>query len=301
MKIQGVVNLLKPPGMTSHDAVILLRKIFKQKRVGHTGTLDPAASGVLPVCVGKATRLAEYALQYDKSYRAEMILGVETSTQDMEGEILGVTDASSVSKEQICEIIKNFKGVIKQIPPAFSAVKHEGKKSYELARKGLEVPLKKREVNIKKIDIVRFYPERPHPRAVLDIHCSKGTYIRTLCSDIGEQLGKCAALNFLIRTASGPFDLESTVTIEELSHRGSKYLLPASYLVMDLPLLLLDRFDVKSISNGRQIIVRDINLCKDIPSNTQMRLMYNNKLVAIGLLVRNEKNEAIVKPKKVLV
>jgi tRNA pseudouridine55 synthase len=299
--MHGVINLLKPPGMTSHDAVNYLRKQLKQRKIGHTGTLDPAACGVLPICIGKATRLAEYALQFDKCYRAEMLLGIVTDTQDMTGNILSIKDASDIKIEQIQKVIKMFLGKIKQTPPNFSAVKYKGKRFYELARKGEEIPKKIREVNIKSIEVFKFYPGKLHPRIILDIQCSKGTYIRTLCADIGQCLGGGGVLNFLIRTSTGPFDIRSTITLEALTNWKSEYLLPITMLAANLPHIEIDTADVKAISDGRFISIHNVNYLNNIPHNTNVKLMHENNLIAIGLFFLNKNNEIIIRPKKVLI
>ena len=295
--------MLKPPGITSHDAVEYIRELLKEKKVGHTGTLDPAACGVLPILVGKATRLAEYALQHTKSYRAEVTLGITTDTQDTTGKILSQKSVSDISLEDIKSVLKDFKGKIKQTPPDFSAVRYQGRKLYELARKGIEVSKKSRVVYIYKLEIFKFYPKGPHPRIILDITCSKGTYIRTLCSDIGEKLGTGAVLSFLIRTASGPFLLEEALTIEEIKENISKdkyeFILPMSYVVQHLPVIEVDSTAAKKIKNGVTVGV-NITEHKNIKNNSLVQIVYNSSLIAVGqILIDNYKN--IVKPKKVFV
>jgi len=302
-KIKGVVNLLKPPGMTSHDAVDYLRKLLNEKKIGHTGTLDPAACGVLPLCLGKATRLAEYTMQHRKSYRAEMILGITTDTQDITGTILSKKNVSNVSKELLEDALKKFTGKIKQIPPAFSAVHHKGKRFYELARKGNAVPKKTRTVKIEKIKIFKYYPEASHPRIMLDITCSRGTYIRTLCADIGEYLGTGAVLSFLIRTASGPFKLENTITIEEIKEKIScknfDFILPMSMLVQHLPTVEIKPSVLKAIKNGMPIGLQYLCEADKINNRSLVKITCKDELIAIGLFNINEK-EIIIKPKKVL-
>jgi len=289
--------------MTSHDAVDYLRKLLNEKKIGHTGTLDPAACGVLPLCLGKATRLAEYTMQHSKSYRAEMLLGITTDTQDITGTILSKKNVSNVPKELLEDALKKFTGKIKQIPPAFSAVHYKGKRFYELARKGIAVPKKTRTVKIEKIKIFKYYPEAPHPRIILDITCSKGTYIRTLCADIGEHLGTGAVLSFLIRTVSGPFKLENSVTIEEIkeniSCKNFDFILPMSMLVHHLPTVEIKPSVLKAIKNGMPIGAQHLCETDKINNQSLVKITCEGELIAIGLFIINER-EIIIKPKKVL-
>lgn len=211
--MDGIIVLDKPLGKTSHDMVYFVRRLTGIKKVGHTGTLDPQATGVLPVCIGKATKAADMLTFSDKKYRAELIFGMTTDTQDAEGEVLSECPFVS-TKEQVEKVIASFIGDIKQIPPMYSAIKIDGKKLYELAREGLEVKRKERNVTIYSIDIVSLDMEEG--RAVIDVHCSKGTYIRTLCEDIGIALGCGAYMNTLRRTQSSIFTLDDSYTQSEL-------------------------------------------------------------------------------------
>ncbi|WP_051280117.1 tRNA pseudouridine(55) synthase TruB [Anaerovorax odorimutans] len=211
---EGIINLLKPAGMTSHDGVQFVRRISGIKRVGHTGTLDPMAVGVLPICIGSATRITEYLDLDYKKYRCEMQLGIETDTQDIWGEILNTSSFSGITKKDITKVLEEFSGIVEQIPPNYSAVKVNGKKLYEYARKGQTVTVKSRKIHIKNIELIRF--DSKSGRATFDIECSKGTYVRTICHEVGNKLGCKAAMSCLIRTASGIFTIEDTITIEEL-------------------------------------------------------------------------------------
>lgn len=218
----GIINLLKPAGMTSHDAVQFLRRLTGIKRIGHTGTLDPMAVGVLPLCIGSATRITEYLDLDYKKYRCEMQLGIETDTQDIWGTaVAGITEdlpttmkKLGITKESAEKALKEFQGMIQQFPPKYSAVRVDGKRLYEYARQGLDVEIKSRQVEIKSIDLVEFDEE--NGRILFDVECSKGTYIRTICVEVGGKLGMGSAMSFLVRTASGSFTLDQTVTIEEL-------------------------------------------------------------------------------------
>ncbi len=219
--MDGIINVYKEAGFTSHDVVAKLRGILHQKKIGHTGTLDPAAVGVLPVCCGKATKVCELLTDQDKSYRAVCRLGVETDTQDMTGMVLREGDFSSVDRRQLEECMEAFLGDLMQIPPMYSACKVNGKKLYELAREGKTVERKPRPIHISSCHLVE---ERlSEGLFTLDVTCSKGTYIRTLCHDMGVRLGCFAAMESLVRTRVSVFSLEDALTldrIEELAECG---------------------------------------------------------------------------------
>ncbi|HWI51430.1 MAG TPA: tRNA pseudouridine(55) synthase TruB [Symbiobacteriaceae bacterium] len=224
--MDGILNLLKPPGMTSHDVVSVVRRVLGIKKVGHTGTLDPGVAGVLPICVGRATRLAEFIAGEDKAYRAEITFGVSTDTQDSFGTVLTEADAGHLSKGDIAYTITKFQGPIMQVPPMVSAVKVDGKRLYELAREGVEVERQARPVTIHRLQLLDFRPG-PRPVAFVDVVCSKGTYIRTLAHDMGQALGVGAHMSYLVRTRSGPFALEQAATLEELAAGKAAMLSPA--------------------------------------------------------------------------
>ncbi len=212
--MNGVINVLKPPGMTSSDVVVWLKKILHTAKVGHIGTLDPGVSGVLPVCVGKATRIAEYLSRQDKLYRAEITFGITTDTQDSYGEVIK-TGQPFLKKTDLLKVIPCFTGLIQQLPPMYSAVRHKGNHLYEYARQGLEIARKTRTVNISCIKLL-FWLDGEYPKVMLDIECSKGTYIRTLCHDLGEALGCGAFMSYLLRLRSGPFGILESWTLEEI-------------------------------------------------------------------------------------
>lgn len=252
--MDGVINILKPPGMTSHDVVDLVRRILGVKRAGHTGTLDPGAAGVLPVCVGKATRVSEYLLGSDKGYRAVMVLGVATDSHDAQGRVEAVRDASGVQRSDLERVLEGFRGVIGQVPPMISAGKHEGERLYRLARRGVVVERAPRTITVMALELVSFQPG-PRARAVLDIACSKGTYVRTLCHDIGQALGCGAYLDFLVRTRHGPFVQEEAVTLEELEQAagagtaGRLMMSPAAALAF-LPKVTLRPAEATRLAHG---------------------------------------------------
>ncbi len=208
----GIINVYKEKGFTSFDVVAKMRGILGQRKVGHTGTLDPAAEGVLPVCAGKGTRLCDMLTDHDKTYRATMLLGVVTDTQDTTGTVLEEKDASHLTEEEVREAIMSFVGDYDQIPPMYSALKVDGKKLYELAREGKVIERKARPVTIHEIVI----ESMNLPEVVMSVSCSKGTYIRTLCNDIGEKLSVGGCMKELLRTKVGRFVLEETLTLAEL-------------------------------------------------------------------------------------
>jgi tRNA pseudouridine55 synthase len=213
-QVFGFLNIDKPQGLTSHDVVARVRRVLQQatgkKKVGHAGTLDPMATGVLVLCLGHATRLSEYAMNSTKQYRATVHLGIETDTYDTEGQIIAQTDASHISREQVETAFQPFIGDIQQVPPIYSAIKKDGKKLYELARKGQEIELESRSVSIHNITLEEWNP----PHFILDVTCGAGTYIRSLAHDIGENLAVGAHLSGLIRSRSGGFKLEDAVTLD---------------------------------------------------------------------------------------
>ncbi len=213
MRVEGIVNVLKPPGMTSSDVVSDVRRLFNTKRVGHTGTLDPGASGVLPITLGRATRLFDILIEKEKEYIAEIAFGTCTDTQDSYGKITE-RDETYVSAEVLQAVLPDFVGQSKQTAPKYSALKSGGKSLYELARSGQEVPEKEREVNIY---VLEYVAQTAYSRFLLRIRCSRGTYIRTLCEDIGKRIGACAHMSFLLRSASGTFTVEDAYSIAELS------------------------------------------------------------------------------------
>lgn len=207
----GILNLYKPCGPTSHDMIYRMRRLLGIKKIGHTGTLDPMAEGVLPICIGKGTKASGMLTDSDKAYRATMVLGMTTDTQDADGEVLSECRVD-VSDTRLSEMLTRYIGEIEQIPPMYSAVKLNGKKLYELARRGEVVERPTRKVRIDEIRLV----ERDGDLVTLEVYCSKGTYIRTLCADIGDALGCGAYVNRLIRIKSGPFLLENAYTEEDL-------------------------------------------------------------------------------------
>ena len=267
----GFLNIYKPVGMTSHDVVAVLRRVTKIKQIGHTGTLDPFAEGVLPVCIGKATRLIEY-LQDDKEYLATVQFGASTNTFDLDGEKTFTSD-KKVKKEEIIETLKSFEGEISQLPPIFSAIKVKGKKLYEYARKGEEVEIQPRKVFIENIELNSFDEESQQAQVL--IKCSKGTYIRSIANDLGEKLGCGGYLVKLIRTQAGNFRVENSIQLDGIDVENN-LLNPLD--VMDLPKITVNDEDLARIKNGMPILKK----CDKI--GNFVILVYNDvEICAVGI------------------
>lgn len=259
--MDGIIVINKPLGKTSHDMVSFMRRMTGIKKIGHTGTLDPMAEGVLPICIGNATKVADMLTLSDKCYKAELVLGMTTDTLDSEGEIL-TECAVNCTEQEIREAIMSFVGEIEQIPPMYSAIKQDGKKLYELARKGVEVERKKRRVVINSIEIEDIDMEEHIIK--MSVSCSKGTYIRTLCEDIGIKLGVGAYMNKLQRIKTGQFTIEQAKTVEEIREMANdgtleENLISVDTMFMDLPKIELNQKQSKSIENGIQMTWRGAN------------------------------------------
>ena len=267
----GFLNIYKPVGMTSHDVVAVLRRVTKIKQIGHTGTLDPFAEGVLPICIGKATRLIEY-LQDDKEYLATVQFGAATNTFDLDGEKVFTSD-KKVSRDDIKEGLKSFEGEILQLPPIFSAIKVKGKKLYEYARKGEEVEIQPRKVVIENIELKNFDEELQQAQILLK--CSKGTYIRSIANDLGKNLGCCGYLIKLIRTQAGKFRVENSVQLDGIDVE-SNLINPLD--ILNLPKIAVDNDDLARIKNGMPIY----KTCDKI--GNFVSLIYNDvEICAVGI------------------
>ena len=243
----GFLNIYKPAGMTSHDVVYKIRKISGIKQVGHTGTLDPFAEGVLPVCLGKATRLIEY-LTDDKEYLATVQFGKSTATYDLEGEVTNIS-AFKVNENDILTALKNFEGEIEQLPPIYSAIKVNGKKLYDYARKGQDVEIKPRKVFIEKIELKSFDYE--NQSAEILIKCSKGTYIRSIAHDLGKITGAYAYLTKLTRTQAGKFIINDAIKLDEIENNFSTDMLINPLDVIELPQINVKEEELEKIHNGQ--------------------------------------------------
>ncbi len=256
--MDGILVAAKPAGPTSHDVVALVRRLAATKRVGHGGTLDPFASGVLPLFLGRATRLVEYHLGDRKGYRATICFGASSTTDDLEGE-LSPADGAAPSREAVEGALAAFTGTISQRPPAFSAIKVGGRRAYALARAGEAVELALREVSIHRLDLVDWDGTDPdRPIAIVDVECSAGTYVRSLARDVGERVGSAAYLGALVRTASGPFTIAAAVPLEvarEAAAAGpdrlAALLLPVDAGLDDLPELVVGDAEVAALARGQ--------------------------------------------------
>lgn len=282
----GVLNIYKPAGITSHDVVSVLRKITKIKQIGHTGTLDPFAEGVLPVCIGKATRLIEY-LDDEKAYIGTIQLGKSTTTYDTEGDIVK-TSNKKVSLQDIESVLKNFIGEIEQFPPIYSAIKINGKKLYEYARAGESVDIQPRKVNIKDFKITSWNPETM--QLELYIECSKGTYIRSLANDIGESLEVYGHLIKLVRAKAGCFELKNAIKLENITTADDV----SANLINPLECL---NYPVYSVNNDEYQLIANGNPIKTTYDSKTIILTNNeNRIIAVG-----ETKNNIIKPIKVFI
>jgi tRNA pseudouridine55 synthase len=249
--MDGIFNINKPRGLTSHDVVAKMRKLLKQKRAGHAGTLDPSASGVLPICVGQATRVAEYLSQSGKAYQAEVIFGAATDTYDSEGTITASASTTDLTLARIEGILPHFLGPQMQAPPVFSAIKFQGQPAYKRARAGEEITLNPRPVDIYSLKVLDWIP----PHLTLVIECSKGTYIRSLAHDLGMQLGCFAYLGALTRTRSGPFTLLESITLEQFAdaietNTAQHYLYPVDKALEQYPAITIDATTIERVMHG---------------------------------------------------
>ena len=282
----GIINVYKEKGFTSFDVVAKLRGILKTKKIGHTGTLDPDAEGVLPVCIGRATKVCDILTDKDKVYEAVMLLGVETDTQDTSGEVLKELPVE-VSEEAVKEAILSFVGEYAQVPPMYSALKVNGKKLYELAREGKTVERKARNVQIFSIEIL----EIDLPRVRMSVHCSKGTYIRTLCHDVGQKLGCGGCMDKLLRTKVGVFELADTLKLTEIDALAREGLVEDRIISVDelfedyTKVWMKQEFDVV-VHNGNRVKKRMFE--EKLSSNTERLRVYDSKGEFIGIYEYSE-------------
>ncbi|NPV85953.1 MAG: tRNA pseudouridine(55) synthase TruB [Anaerolineae bacterium] len=251
--ISGVLVVDKPVGLTSHDVVQIIRKGTNIRRAGHTGTLDPRASGVLVVLIGPAVRLSEYVSASDKRYQAILRLGTSTDTYDAEGQVTS-SSAVNITEKEFEEALKKFVGEIEQVPPPYSAVKVKGRKAYDMAREGEEVDLQPRKIHVYSLDLLEWAP----PEAVIDVYCSSGTYVRSLAHDLGEALGCGAHLIGLRRTKSGRFTLRDAVPLRKLRETFDTgtwyhYLIPAAEALSDWPAIELSHEEVEAVRHGHRV------------------------------------------------
>lgn len=274
MSINGFLNIDKPPGKTSANVVSLVRRWSGQRHIGHAGTLDPMATGVLPVCLGQATRLASFITESHKTYRAEIELGISTDTYDTEGSITGRSDPSSVTREQVEQLIPSFSGIILQQPPMYSALKHKGKRLYRLARAGIEVQRPERKVEVYRLQLIDWRPSC----FAIEVECGRGTYIRSLAHDMGRALGCGAHLKGLTRTSCGPFDIADSLSLDQVEdsfrNGGLQDLLrPMDTVLQHLTAVTVSEADERSIGNGRAIALgndRDESRCRSYSADGRL-------------------------------
>ena len=291
-ELSGVIVVNKHKGVTSHDIVFKIRRLFGTKKVGHTGTLDPLATGVLPILVGRAAKAAEYLLSENKKYIAQIKLGITTDTEDITGNILSKCDTLP-TKNQFFEACTHFVGAIKQTPPMYSALKVNGKKLLDLARQGIEVERQARDINIYSIE----------PKVIdeengiysISVHCSKGTYIRTLCADIGAYLGCGAAMTELMRTESGCFSIDSSYTIEELESfdvdKRLSLLTDVESLFQEAEKVVLPDFYARLCRSGCEIYQKKIKT--NLPIGAYVRICDKNGFFALGQVKEYDEGSAI--------
>ena len=275
--MNGIINIYKEKGFTSHDVVAKLRGIFKQKKIGHTGTLDPDAEGVLPVALGNATKVCDLITDKDKAYRCRLLFGLTTDTQDISGNVLTRSEVN-VSEEEVIGAIKSFIGEYDQVPPMYSAIKINGKKLYELAREGKEIERPARRISIYGIDI----KDMDIPRVTMEVSCSKGTYIRTLCHDIGEKLGCGGVMEELLRIKSGDFELDSALKLSEVERLVKEGGIEERIISVDrvfkaLPPVKCDNKAEKLLLNGNRIPEKFISGEKKIYENGENVRIYDNR------------------------
>jgi tRNA pseudouridine55 synthase len=254
--MDGILNINKPPTLTSYGVVARVKRLTGERRVGHTGTLDPAATGVLPVCLGQATRVVEFLMDTSKTYRAVIELGVATDTYDAAGNVVSRTDPSGATVSRLEQVLASFRGRISQTPPMYSALKHGGRPLYKLARAGVTIERQSRPVVIHRLDLVSWQP----PVVTLEIECGKGTYIRSLAHDIGQALGCGAHLKGLVRTRSGIFDISNAVSLPQLqeaveSNDWQRFLYPVDSVLQDVPSVTVDDSTEADMRNGKTLSI----------------------------------------------
>lgn len=296
--MQGILGIYKPQNYTSHDVVAIVRRQSGIKKVGHNGTLDPMATGVLVVCVGRATRIIEYLEDDCKEYIAAMKLGYRSDTLDIWGNILEESNHCEVDRvtyEDIKRVTKDFKGRITQIPPKYSALKVNGKKLYEYAREGKSVVIKPREVNIREFEILDF----EHGELTFRVLCSKGTYIRTICDDIGQRLGVGGVMTALERTKNGIFKAEETVSIENIKAMNKEeiksLLKPVDY-PLNMSSLDLSYNEAKDLINGKKVIFSNSDIFSE-PKQVRYKIYYKNSFVGVAVY---EPQQELLRAEKIL-
>lgn len=286
--IQGIINVLKPSGMSSHDIIGQVRRIYGMKKVGHSGTLDPLAAGVLPVFLGQAARLIEYCGDEDKTYRAEFVPGFATDTEDGTGTVIETRAVSDLEENDILNILPEFTGTIKQRPSRYSAINVNGVKAYKLARQRADFELPEREVTIHSLRLLAMVGRR----VFIEVSCSKGTYIRSLIRDMGERLGTLATMTYLVRSRVGDFSIDTAATIEELALNKDRFILPVDTALGHMRRTLFSRDRYEALLQGRAVPFARA----DLRDGDILRLyVAENRLVGIG---RFDEVHHVIRPHK---
>ena len=303
--MNGILNIFKPKGITSYQAVKEVRNILGIPKAGHTGTLDPSASGVLLVCIGQATKIAEFLVGMEKHYQGEMILGISTDSQDSEGKIVQKREVKTdIDEKRIIDIFQKYEGIISQMPPMFSAVHYKGERLYRLARKGIEVKRSPKEIKIHKLNLMNFNQKTAIVK--FEVICSKGTYIRTLCNDIGDELGCGAHLLNLVRKKVGNFSIEDSLNLEELKKEkslGKRYLISIDSALEELDKITVKSEAIKTVLNGGIISSEQI---VEIPKGLKTRknnffkiFDVKGNFLSIGTSIKKNGKNIFFKPVKV--
>jgi tRNA pseudouridine55 synthase len=310
VSLEGVLAVNKPAGFTSHDVVAKARRILGMKRIGHTGTLDPQVTGVLPLCLGKATRVVEYIQELPKEYEAELTIGYATDTEDWTGQETDRVDQVSLNKERLIQVLQSFIGTIQQVPPMYSAIKVDGKRLYELARQGQEIERSARTVHIYALELKDEHLEKKYPTVRIRVRCSKGTYIRTLCVDIGRALGYPSVMSELIRTSTGNITLARCLSlseIEQLQQQGklNQYLIQTDQAIAHIPRIDVNDEEALHASQGKSITVSlqeldTLESLQAVEDQNQLVRVYGPEERFIGIF-RKDPEQGILRPEKVFV
>lgn len=300
--MDGVLAIWKAEGWTSHDVVARARRLLGMKRIGHTGTLDPMVTGVLPLCLGRSTRVVEYVQERPKAYEATILLGIATDTEDISGEVIERAKVTNITVDQVRQVLQSFVGEIDQVPPMFSAVKVDGKRLYELAREGKTVERKSRKVTIYDIELLSHDLNADEPSFRFSVQCSKGTYIRTLCVDIGKALGVPATMSALTRTMSGGITKEQCLTLEQVEEHMNngtlENMLVASEQAIDhIPMAIVKNEKRRYAIQGQKLYWTDVTGHQLLEDQSLVRV-FDEENVFLGVFELDKKNH-LVKPIKV--
>jgi|HigsolmetaAR203D_1030402.scaffolds.fasta_scaffold00569_12 tRNA pseudouridine55 synthase len=292
VELDGVLPVLKPAGMTSHDVVARVRRLLRTRKIGHTGTLDPDVTGVLPLCLGRATRAVEWLQEMPKSYEAVMKIGIATDTDDESGTVVETAENVRVTEQEVARALQSFVGDIEQIPPMVSAVKIGGRRLYEWAREGVEVERQPRKVHIYELNVLDMRLDEPYPEIRFFVRCSKGTYIRTLCADIGRALGYPAVMSSLVRTSSGPFHLRQCLSLERIAELQEHGTIAAALTPVDEALSHFPKAEVPAAyaakaACGAKLPLRA--LLGRMPEGTGLFRLYSAEGEFIGVFRLDEK------------